>query len=126
MCRCARGSQAYGGIAPHLLALQIQPMETTPRSVDQSDLAHSHHHPLGRKQVMDNISPAGNTGSQIPQAEKYQQAQTDRAYSEPRKIDATAPEYLSRSYETWKQLDPAQIADFQHFPAVQAIYLMRL
>jgi hypothetical protein len=48
---------------------------------------------------MDN-SPAGNTGSQIPQAEKYQQVQADRADSEPRKIDATAPGYLLRSYET--------------------------
>jgi hypothetical protein len=75
---------------------------------------------------MDNISPAGNTGSQIPQAEKYQQVQADRADSEPRKIDATAPGYLLRSYETWKQLDPAQVEDFRHFPAVQAIYLMQL
>jgi hypothetical protein len=74
---------------------------------------------------MNNISLAGNTGSQIPQAEKYQQAQADHAYLEPRKIDATAPGY-SRSYETWKQLDPAQITVFRHFPAVQAIYLMQL
>jgi len=75
---------------------------------------------------MDNTSPAGNTGSQVPQAEKYQQAKADRAYSEPRKIDATAPGYLLRSYETWKQLDPAQSAAFRHFPAVQAIYIMQL
>src|SRR5438105_728448 len=60
--------------------------------------------------VMDNTSPAGNTGSQIPQAEKHRQAHADRAYSEPRKIDATPPGYLLRSYETWKQLDPAQSA----------------
>jgi hypothetical protein len=99
-----------------------QSNDTNGCQIGQSDLAHSHHHSLVRKQVMDNISPAGNTGSQIPQAEKYLQAQA----SEPRKSDATAPGYLPRSYETWKQLDPAQIAVFRHFPAVQAIYLMQL
>ena len=66
---------------------------------------------------MSNTSPAGNTGSQIPQAEKYLLA---------RSIDVAAPGYLSRSYETWKQLDPAQITAFRHFPAVQAIFLMQL
>jgi hypothetical protein len=75
---------------------------------------------------MNNTSPAGNAGSQIPQAEKYQQGQADRAYSESPEIDATAPGYLSRSYETWKQLDPAQSTVFRHFPAVQAIFLMQL
>lgn len=75
---------------------------------------------------MSNTPLAGNTGSQIPQAERYLLAQSDRAYSERRKIDATAPGYLSRSYDTWKELDPAQITIFRHFPAVQAIYLMQL
>ena len=90
-----------------------------------SDLAHSLHLSLARNQVMSNTSLAGNTGSQIPQAEKYQQAQPDRA-SEAPKLSAKTPGYLLRSYETWKQLDPAQIAVFRHFPAVQAIYLMQL
>jgi hypothetical protein len=75
---------------------------------------------------MNNISPAGNTGSQIPQAEKYRQAEVDRACSEPQKIYAAAPGYVLRSHETWNQLDPATIADFRHFPTVRAIYLTLL
>jgi hypothetical protein len=103
-----------------------EPYDTQCCKTGQSDLAQSHHHSLGCKQEMDNISTARSAGSQLRQAEKHQQAHAGHASSEASKLSATIPGYLLRSYEKWRQLDPDESTVFRHFPAVQAIYLMQL